>query len=438
MYATETTQSAAVAAAATSGSKTGAADGELFSQELWARIKTSTPSEEKIARTMEKLANAFPGTSVTKMPLSAFGEIGNYFIQTGAGSAANVAPEVMSAMADDEGLFNRVKGMIESLMSAGREQELAPSISGGSTTRSVNISAGEARYIEVQRGPNGQASSLMSIVFDIRQQVNEALDALIGQRGNGSAGGSFSGSETWFGRSSSSGGASSGFSGILDYSGSWRMESMFTADSSAMRMVQARQSQVARIEVLIQQMEGRSVSGTSFFELMEMSGLTDPLVLDLGGEGINLTSREDGVYFDIKGDGTPVKTSWISGNNAFLYMDSNGNGTADDVNELFGDQGGYANGFEKLAQYDDNGDGVLDEKDAAYRDLRLWRDVNGDGVNQAHESMTLAEAGIASLNVRYAKNWEYDQHGNAIGETSSFTRSDGSTGTMADVWLKHG
>ncbi|MDR0352980.1 MAG: hypothetical protein LBI02_06435, partial [Opitutaceae bacterium] len=114
------------------------------------------------------------------------------------------------------------------------------------------------------------------------------------------------------------------------------------------------------------------------------------------------------------------------------------NGIADDVSELFGDYGGYANGFEKLAQYDDNGDGVIDERDAIYHQLRVWRDLNGDGVNQADESMTLAQAGIASLNLNYAKKQELDAHGNVIGERSSFTRTNGSTGLMADVWLRNG
>ncbi len=436
MYANETNQSAAATAAATasaSNSKTETADGELFSRELLARIRASTPSKEKIQQTMEKLAGAFPETVVTKEPLSAFGEIGNYFIRTGAGSTANISPDVMSAMADDEELFKRVKSMIETLMAAGGEQDLTRAIGGGTTSRNVSISAEEVRYVEVQRDEKGRASSLSSIVFEVERQVNEALDMLIGQRRNRGSGGSFSGSSR---QTPSS--RSDGFSGIMGYAESWRFESMFAPGSPPMRALQTQQTQLTRIDILIQQMEGRDVSGMSFFDMMQMSGLTDPLVLDLGGEGINLTSRENGVYFDIKGDGTPVKTSWISGNNAFLYRDANGNGTADDVNELFGDQGGYANGFDKLAQYDDNGDGVLDEKDAAYNELRLWRDLNGDGVNQAHESMTLAEAGVKSLNLGYAKNWEYDQYGNAIGETSSFTRSDGSEGKMADVWLKHG
>ncbi|MDR1745201.1 MAG: hypothetical protein LBS30_05555, partial [Planctomycetota bacterium] len=268
MYMTETSQSAATAAAV-SGSKTGEGNGELFSKELLARIKASAPPSEKITQTMEKLANAFPDTTVTKLPLSGFGEIGNYFIKTGADSTANITPEVMSAMADDEELFNRVKDTIGSLMSAGREQELAESSPDGSATRNISISAGEARYVEVQRDANGRATSITSLVFDVLQQVNEALDALFRQNRSGEGG---------------------GFSGIVEFSGSWRFESMFTPDSSTTRLLQTRQTQLARIDVVLQQLDGRALSGMSFFELLQMKGLTDPLVLDLGDEGINLTS----------------------------------------------------------------------------------------------------------------------------------------------------
>lgn len=180
-----------------------------------------------------------------------------------------------------------------------------------------------------------------------------------------------------------------------------------------------------------------AASGMDFMSYIQMMGMCDPLVLDLDGKGINLTSAEDGVLFDIKGDGSPVRTAFIKGEDAFLYLDANGNGLADDVSELFGDFGGYANGFDKLSRYDDNGDGVIDENDAVYQNLRVWRDRNSDGVNQKEESMTLAEAGISSISLNYDPTRELDAHGNVLGERSTFTRIDGSQGMIADVWLRN-
>ena len=426
----ESTQASAAAAAAAASSQKNQSTGDaaLFTKELLDKLATKPASAEKASATMGRLASALPGLTVSNhSALSSFAGAGTYFLETGADSTANISPELLSAMADDEQLFNKVKDMVGSLMTAGKSQTLMASSGADSTSRNVAVSGEGARYVEVQRDANGRATSISSLLFDTQQKVNNALDMLINRN---KGGGNFLGG-------TSSAQQSNGFSGITGFSSSWRMESMFTADSAAMQTLATRQAQITQIEVVIEQLEGQSMSGSDFFTFMQMNGLIDPLVLDLGGEGINLSSAEDGVYFDMLGDGTPVKTSWISGNNAFLYLDDNGNGVADDINELFGDQGGFANGFDKLAQYDDNGDGVIDENDAIYSQLRLWRDLNGDGVNQADESLSLAEAGVKSINLNYDNNRQFDAHGNMIGERSFFTKSDGSKGAMADVWLKH-
>ena len=419
----ETQRGAAAATAAATGGQETQADGELFTRELLARIRASTPTQEKITRAMEKLAAALPGMTVTQQPLSAFGEAGSYFIRTGADTTANIAPEVMSAMADDEEVFTKVREMIEGLMRAGESQNLVDDTGASSVQRNVIVSADDIRYVEVQRGREGATLSVSSLLFETWNEVNEALEALVSQNRNA--------------RGNRNSSANGGFSGITSFSASWRFESFISSGSSAMQALRAQQAQMQRIDVVIQQWEAGDGRGLDFFALMRMSGLADPIVLDLGDEGFNLSSAEDGVYFDIKGDGSRVKTAFIQGNNAFLYLDGNGNGVVDDANELFGDHGGYANGFEKLARHDDNGDGVIDENDAVYKDLKVWRDLNGDGVNQADESMSLAEAGVESLSLNHDNNRSYDAHGNVIGERSTFTRFDGSQGGMADVWLRY-
>ena len=63
----------------------------------------------------------------------------------------------------------------------------------------------------------------------------------------------------------------------------------------------------------------------------------DPLVLDMNGDGqISLTSVENGVYFDIWGDGFARRTGWVAPEDGMLALDQNGNGTIDDLSELFG------------------------------------------------------------------------------------------------------
>ncbi len=164
--------------------------------------------------------------------------------------------------------------------------------------------------------------------------------------------------------------------------------------------------------------------------------IVDPLVFDLNGDGFDFRSAEDGVDFDLAGDGDKRRTAFIQGDDALLFIDSDQSGVVQDGRQLFGNADGVANGFEKLRQYDENGDGVIDEQDAAFDQLRLWAEANGNGVCEAEETMSLREAGITSINLHYDNTREEDGKGNLIGQKSSFTRTDGSQGAAVDVWWR--
>ncbi|MFW5857526.1 MAG: hypothetical protein ACOCX4_06595 [Planctomycetota bacterium] len=163
----------------------------------------------------------------------------------------------------------------------------------------------------------------------------------------------------------------------------------------------------------------------------------DPVVLDLDGDGIDLRSAEEGVQFDLTGDGKAEQTAFVQGDDALLFVDRNGNGIADTGTELFGDQEGDAHGFAKLRRFDGNGDQLIDESDALYQRLRLWQDRNGDGVNQIDETLTLEEAGVLSLGLDFLETDEEDGKGNAVRQISSFLRRDGARGLMVDALLKY-
>ncbi|MEW6620494.1 MAG: hypothetical protein AB1422_14355 [bacterium] len=83
------------------------------------------------------------------------------------------------------------------------------------------------------------------------------------------------------------------------------------------------------------------------------------------------THVKDGAYFDHDGNGFAEQTGWAGTDDGILVRDINGNGAIDDGKELFGDQtllgdGTRAsNGFQALAELDDNLDGKIDAGDAA-------------------------------------------------------------------------
>jgi len=169
----------------------------------------------------------------------------------------------------------------------------------------------------------------------------------------------------------------------------------------------------------------------------------DPLVLDMDGDGIETVAANPGnpVYFDFSGDGTRTNTGWISPDDAYLVFDRNHNGVIDDASELFSDYtplhagGRAANGFVALAQEDSNADGVVNHLDANWGNLRVWRDLNSDGISQSEELLSLEEAGITGLNVAKTNTTQTLANGNSIRGTGTYIKEDGATGVMGDVYF---
>ncbi|MBK9311925.1 MAG: hypothetical protein IPN12_14660 [Rhodocyclaceae bacterium] len=141
----------------------------------------------------------------------------------------------------------------------------------------------------------------------------------------------------------------------------------------------------------------------------------DPLAIDLDGDGIETVGVAAGVLFDHDADAIKTGTGWLKGDDAFVVLDRNGNGTIDSGRELFGvdtivgtepltGRTLYApDGFAALGSLDGNGDKLFNASDAQYANVRLWRDLNQDGLSQANELQGLAEAGIASIDLATQK-----------------------------------
>lgn len=158
---------------------------------------------------------------------------------------------------------------------------------------------------------------------------------------------------------------------------------------------------------------------------------TDPLVLDLAGNGFTTRGLDDAVRFDLTGDGRPESISAPKGDDALLALDRNGNGRIDSGKELFGDQHGASNGFAELSKYDDNSDGRIDRQDSVFEQLSLLRfDAQG-----RQQQQTLAEAGVSAIHLQ-AQNVKqalgaYDE----IAQIGRFDFADGRSGQAADLLL---
>lgn len=161
-------------------------------------------------------------------------------------------------------------------------------------------------------------------------------------------------------------------------------------------------------------------------------GTNDPLVLDLDGDGLELLAQtSQSPLFDIDGDGFAERTGWVNSGDGFLVVDENANGVIDDVGEMFGST--TQSGFAELAGYDTNSDGVIDANDTDFGDLKVWRDLNQNGVTDAGELSTLGDLGIASISLTTSTTGTGTFGGNEVTATGTFTRTDSTTGTIGDV-----
>ena len=61
--------------------------------------------------------------------------------------------------------------------------------------------------------------------------------------------------------------------------------------------------------------------------------MTEPIVLDLDGNGFGTTGISNGINFDFNGDGLAEKIAWASDGDGVLVVDLNGNGKIDNGSE---------------------------------------------------------------------------------------------------------
>ena len=121
-------------------------------------------------------------------------------------------------------------------------------------------------------------------------------------------------------------------------------------------------------------------------------------------------------------------------------LDRNANGSIDSGRELFGDETLLANGnkaahgFAALSELDSNTDGLFSALDVQFNAVRVWRDLNQDGISQTGELKTLADSNVQSVTL--ASTAVNHNYGDALlVRDGSFTRADGSTGQAGSFIL---
>jgi hypothetical protein len=167
--------------------------------------------------------------------------------------------------------------------------------------------------------------------------------------------------------------------------------------------------------------------------------VSDPIVLDLDGDGIELLNITKGVDFDLYGTGSKQAVAWVAPDDGLLVLDRNLNGTIDDGTELFGNlTDDFSDGFEHLAELDraefgGNSDGVIDANDAAFAHLMVWKDANTDGISVTEELVSLSALEVTSIRLE-ARDSNRISDGQRIARISVVT-TDNNRLAVGDAFL---
>ena len=121
----------------------------------------------------------------------------------------------------------------------------------------------------------------------------------------------------------------------------------------------------------------------------------DPLVINMNSVPGEVSDQS--FSFDIDADGIEDKISRLVNGAGFLALDKNEDGLINDGSELFGAVTG--DGFEELAEYDEDGNGWIDENDKIFDKLRIWtKDEEGRDA-----LLTLKEGDIGAISLQHAR-----------------------------------
>lgn len=159
---------------------------------------------------------------------------------------------------------------------------------------------------------------------------------------------------------------------------------------------------------------------------------TDPLVLNFNGNAADLTDQR--FAFDLNADGNSEQISALAPGSGYLVFDRNQNGQVDNGSELFGPASG--DGFSDLAKLDGDGNGWIDESDAAFSQLQVWTpDAQGKGQLTSLSATGVGAIALAHTSTPFALKNDANQTLGQIRNSGVFLQEDGTTGTIQQIDL---
>ena len=161
----------------------------------------------------------------------------------------------------------------------------------------------------------------------------------------------------------------------------------------------------------LQHQQHTSIQALSQLSLQQVA-MHDPLVINLGDQPVQL--RDTTFEFDLLANGENARYAALGGGAGYLTFDANGDGRVTDGSELFGTR--TCDAYAELTEYDDDGNGWIDENDRIFSQLKIWLDQTDDG-----STISLAQAGVGAIYLGQVP-FEYalrDQNGALQGQSKA-------------------
>ncbi|MEX8519441.1 MAG: hypothetical protein AB3X44_13100, partial [Leptothrix sp. (in: b-proteobacteria)] len=157
--------------------------------------------------------------------------------------------------------------------------------------------------------------------------------------------------------------------------------------------------------------------------------VSDPVIINLTGRPVQTQSLQDSLaQFDMSNSGIKSQTGWATAGEGILVYDPQGN------NRPITSDSQLVAGYSVLHEMDSDKNGVLNQQDAAWADLKVWIDSTGTASFNARDLYTMDQLGISSINLDTVQTGRVD-HGNIVLDDGQFTWSDGRLGDISGVNL---
>lgn len=161
----------------------------------------------------------------------------------------------------------------------------------------------------------------------------------------------------------------------------------------------------------------------------------DPLVVNFGGTAAELSGLADQRFrFDLDGDGRTEDLPLFASGSGYLALDRNGNGRIDSGKELFGP--GTGNGFGELARLDGDGNGWIDENDAAFAQLSVWTPAaEGAGALRSLADLDIGALALAEVATPFALRGGDNADLGVVKASGLYLTESGRAGSLQEIDL---